>query len=664
MDQFIYTNSTAANQQNGEGLLAQFSRNITKMAEEDLLDPVLCRDEEITKVLKTLSRRKKNNALLIGDPGVGKSAIVEGIAQKIVNKDCSPFLHDKEIRLLDMTLIVAGTKFRGEFEERLTGIMEEVAKNPDIILFIDEIHTIVGAGSAAGTMDAANIIKPALARGEFQCIGATTLDEYKKHFRTDKALDRRFQTVQIDEPSAEDTLTILNTLKKHYELYHKVRYTDAAIQRAIELSEKYINARFFPDKAIDLIDEAGAAKKVETVIPAELGKFEDRIEEEEEKMKAAAMSENFKEAAKFRDSRNLLKDQYRTQLDGWFQKLNNKVYEITAEDIEKIISTNTGIPASQLNKSERKKLIELESFLGSIVIGQDHAIEKIAKNIRRNRFGLRDETKPIGSFLFTGPTGVGKTFLAKNIAKHIFGSEKNLIRVDMSDYQVKFDSGKLAGAAPGYVGYEEGGGLTEKVRNQPYSVILLDEIEKAHPDIFNTFLQVLDDGILTDNKGETVSFKNTVIIMTSNLGIAKLQNFAKPVGFTNNSSIDEEALKSEVITKEMKKFFRPEFLNRLDDVVIFNYLTEENVFKIANNAIDDLISRIERKGFKVKMHLKARKLIAEKGYDKLFGARPLNRVIANLVESPITDTVLKEGYESGKITIKVKNEELDFKYEC
>ena len=667
MGEYAFTSTGMTGNQN-QSLLEQFSTNLSEIAKNGLLDPVKCRDEEINKVLKILSRRKKNNALLLGDPGVGKSAIVEGLAQKIEDKECSPFLHDKEVRILDMTLITAGTKFRGEFEERLTKIMDEVRDNPSLIIFIDEIHTIVGAGSAAGSMDAANIIKPALARGEFQCIGATTNEEYKKHFRTDKALDRRFQSVKVEEPSAEDTLIILQGLKEDYELFHKVKYTQAALERAVDLSGKYINQRFFPDKAIDLIDEAGASKKVDVQVPTSLAEFESKIEEAKEQKMKAAEAEDFVTAAKFRDKQKLLKEQYQSQLDGWFEKLNNKVYKIEEKDIEEIIAAQTGIPVSKLNQSDRDRLIKLEEFLGSIVIGQDDAIVKISKSIRRNRFGLRDESKPIGSFLFTGPTGVGKTFLAKNIAKHIFGSEKKLIRIDMSEFQDRIDSGKLAGAAPGYVGYEEGGNLTEKVRNNPYSVLLLDEIEKAHPDVFNTFLQVLDDGILTDNKGETVSFKNTIIIMTSNLGISKLQDYAKPLGFTDDGDDQGEALKTEIINGELKKFFRPEFLNRLDDTVIFNYLSEENILEITNNALKDLVERVSTKGFKLTIKPKAKKLIANKGYDKLFGARPLNRAIANLVESPITDEILKNGYESGEITIKTKTkkgeEELDFMFDC
>jgi ATP-dependent Clp protease ATP-binding subunit ClpC len=600
-------------------------------------------------VCQILSRRKKNNPILIGEPGVGKTAIVEGLALRIVQRKVSRVLFDKRVVSLDLAALVAGTKYRGQFEERMKSIMNELEKNRDIILFIDEIHTIVGAGGASGSLDASNIFKPALARGELQCIGASTLDEYRMHIEKDGALDRRFQKVLIEPPSVEDTITILNNIKPKYEDYHSVSYDDAAIAACVKLSDRYITDRLLPDKAIDVLDEVGARYHLKNiVIPQKIFDLENQIVEVNHEKKIVVHNNRFEEAVVLREREVKLMNELEQAKKEWEEESKNKKIPITEEHIAEVISMMTGIPVKRMVEAENAKLRGMGDVMKGAVIGQDDAISKVVKAIQRNRVGLKDPKKPIGTFIFLGPTGVGKTELAKALAKNMFDSEDALIRIDMSEYMEKFAVSRLIGAPPGYVGYEEGGQLTEKVRRKPYAVILLDEIEKAHPDIYNILLQVLDDGILTDGLGRKVDFKNTLIIMTSNIGARQLKEFGDGVGFaTSNKMSQSEENNRSVIEKAMKRTFSPEFLNRIDDVIIFNSLTKENIFSIIDVIMKQVLSRIANLGFTLEITDTAKDFIADKGYDVQFGARPLHRAIQKYIEDPMAEEILNNGLKEG-----------------
>ena len=646
-------------------ILDNFGRDITKLAEQGKIDPIIGRNDEIERVTQVLSRRKKNNPLLIGEPGVGKTAIVEGLALKIIEKKCPRVLFDKRVVSLDLALLVAGTKYRGQFEERLKGIMDELEKTFDVILFIDEIHTMVGAGNSSGSLDASNILKPALARGEIQCIGATTLDEFRENFEKDGALTRRFQTVLIDPPSNEDTLTILNNIKDRYEDHHKVSYTEESIKACVQLAGRYITDREQPDKSIDILDEVGARSQTKIEAPKEIITLEESISKIDEKKKTVIKAQKYEDAANLRDEERRLKQELEDKTNQWLESINNERRLVTEENVAEVVAKITGIPVNKINQSDLQKLKSMAEDLRGVVIGQDDAVEQVTKAIRRNRMGIKSEDKPIGSFMFLGPTGVGKTHLAKTLAKNIFGSEDSIIRVDMSEYMEKHSTSKLIGAPPGYVGYEEGGQLTEKVRRKPYSVILLDEIEKAHTDVFNILLQVLDEGFLTDSLGRKINFKNTLIIMTSNVGARKLQDFGTGVGFGTQSRIDNlEGLRDNVINDSVKKAFSPEFLNRLDDIIVFKSLQKEEIKKIIDLPLKSLTNRMLEMGYKISITSKLKEFLVEKGYDEKYGARPLNRAIQKYVEDPIAEkmleTELKEGdtlkigISKGDITVTVK----------
>jgi ATP-dependent Clp protease ATP-binding subunit ClpC len=634
-------------------ILDNFGRDITKLAEQGKIDPIIGRDEEIERVTQVLSRRKKNNPLLIGEPGVGKTAIVEGLALKIIEKKCPRVLFDKRVVSLDLALLVAGTKYRGQFEERLKGIMEELEKTFDIILFIDEIHTMVGAGNSSGSLDASNILKPALARGEIQCIGATTLDEFRENFEKDGALTRRFQTVLIDPPSNEDTLTILNNIKDRYEDHHKVSYTEESINACVKLAGRYITDREQPDKSIDIMDEVGARSQTKIEAPKEIITLEESISAIDEKKKTVIKAQRYEDAANLRDEERRLKKELETKTNEWLESINNERRTITEENVAEVVSKITGIPVNKINQSDLQKLKSMAKDLRGVVIGQDDAVEQVTKAIRRNRMGIKSEDKPIGSFMFLGPTGVGKTHLAKMLAKNIFGSDDAIIRVDMSEYMEKHSTSKLIGAPPGYVGYEEGGQLTEKVRRKPYSVILLDEIEKAHADVFNILLQVLDEGFLTDSLGRKINFKNTLIIMTSNVGARKLQDFGTGVGFGTKTKIDNlEEIRDGVINDSVKKAFSPEFLNRLDDIIVFKSLQKEEIKKIIDLPLKELTDRMLELGYKINITTKLKDFLVEKGYDEKYGARPLNRAIQKYVEDPIAEKMLESDLKEGD-TLKI-----------
>jgi ATP-dependent Clp protease ATP-binding subunit ClpC len=625
-------------------VLDNFGRDVTRLAEEGKLDPIIGRENEIERVSQILSRRKKNNPILIGEPGVGKTAIVEGLALRIIKKKVSRTLFNKRIVMLDLAALVAGTKYRGQFEERIKAIMNELEKSRDVILFIDEIHTIVGAGGATGSLDASNIFKPALARGELQCIGASTLDEYRQYIEKDGALDRRFQKVLVEPPSAEEAIHILNNIKSKYEEFHNVLYSDEAIQAAVKLSDRYISDRFLPDKAIDVLDEVGARVHLKNIhVPKHIEELEKKIEELKELKNAAVKNQQYERAADLRDDETKLSRQLEDEKVLWEEQSKTQRFPVNEEDIAEVVSMMTGIPVKKVAQSENKKLVTMKADMQKAIIGQDEAIEKITRAIQRNRIGLKDPKKPIGTFIFLGPTGVGKTELAKALAKYVFDSEDALIRVDMSEYMEKFSVSRLIGAPPGYVGYEEGGQLTEKVRRKPYSVILLDEIEKAHPDIYNILLQVLDDGQLTDGLGRKVDFKNCLIIMTSNIGVRQLKDFGSGVGFATKAreAATEEMSKS-VIQNALKRTFSPEFLNRIDDVVIFNSLSQEDIFKIIDITLRDLLNRLENMGFSLQLSEDAKKFVAEKGFDPQFGARPLHRAIQKYIEDPLAEFILKE----------------------
>ena len=641
-------------------VLDNFGRDITKMAEEGKLDPIVGREREIERVSQILSRRKKNNPILIGEPGVGKTAIVEGLALRIVQRKVSRVLFNKRVVSLDLAALVAGTKYRGQFEERMKAIMTELEKNRDVILFIDEIHTMVGAGGATGSLDASNIFKPALSRGELQCIGASTLDEYRQYIEKDGALDRRFQKVIVDPPSPEETITILTNLKDKYEAYHNVAYDDAAIKACVQLSTRYITDRFLPDKAIDILDEVGARVHLKNIhVPTTITDLEAEIEKIKDEKNQVVKNQRYEEAARLRDSEKKLQEQLEAAKIEWEEDVKTKRYPITEEDIAEVVAMITGIPVKRVAESESKKLTQMADDLKKQVIGQDEAVAKITKAIQRNRVGLKDPKKPIGSFIFLGPTGVGKTELARALARYMFDTEESLIRIDMSEYMEKFSVSRLIGAPPGYVGYEEGGQLTEKVRRKPYSVILLDEIEKAHPDVYNILLQVLDDGQLTDGLGRKVDFKNAIIIMTSNIGVRQLKDFGTGVGFaTNTIKENQDSLTRGVIQKALQKTFSPEFLNRIDDVVVFNSLQKEHIYQIIDIVLASVYNRLNQLGFSIELTTEAKDFISEKGYDPQFGARPLHRAIQKYVEDPLAEEILQNKIQNGD-TILVDTDKED-----
>lgn len=638
---------------NDTPVLDNFGTDMTKAAEEGKLDPVVGRVKEIERLAQILSRRKKNNPILIGEPGVGKSAIVEGLALRIVEKKVSRILFDKRVIALDMTAVVAGTKYRGQFEERIRSILNELKKNPNIILFIDEIHTIVGAGSAAGSMDAANMLKPALARGEIQCIGATTLDEYRQNIEKDGTLERRFQKVIVEPTTAEETLQILKNIKDKYEDHHNVNYTDAALEACVKLTNRYITDRNFPDKAIDALDEAGSRVHLTNITaPKEIEEQEKLIDEMKSLKNEAVRLQNFELAASYRDKEKEYTNQLDTLKEEWEKSLKENRETVDDEQIAEVVSMMSGVPVQRMAQAEGMKLLGMKDDLLSKVIGQDKAIATLVKAIQRSRVGLKDPNKPIGTFMFLGPTGVGKTHLAKELAKLMFGSADALIRIDMSEYMEKFTVSRLVGAPPGYVGYEEGGQLTEKVRRKPYSIVLLDEIEKAHPDVFNILLQVMDEGRLTDSYGRTVDFKNTIVIMTSNIGTRQLKEFGKGIGFAAQVRTDDKEYSRNVITKALNKSFAPEFINRLDEIITFDQLDMDALTRIIDIELKGLYSRVENIGYKLVIDEDAKKFVATKGYDVQFGARPLKRAIQNNLEDGISELILGSEMAAGD-TIKV-----------
>ncbi len=647
-------------------VLDNFGRDITKLAESGTLDPIVGREAEIERVSQILSRRKKNNPILIGEPGVGKTAIVEGLALRIVQRKVSRVLFDKRVISLDLAALVAGTKYRGQFEERMKAIMNELEKNRDVILFIDEIHTIVGAGGASGSLDASNIFKPALARGELQCIGASTLDEYRMHIEKDGALDRRFQKVLIEPPSVEETIMILTNIKSKYEDFHNVVYDDEAIDACVKLSDRYMTDRLLPDKAIDVLDEVGARVHLKNInVPEEIVDLEKKIEEVKNEKNKVVKSQRFEEAAALRDTEKRLGEELEKAKALWEEDSKHKRYPITEEHIAEVVSMMTGIPVKRMVQAETEKLRRMSIDMQDMVIGQDEAIQKVVKAIQRNRVGLKDPKKPIGTFIFLGPTGVGKTELARSIARYMFDSEDSLIRIDMSEYMEKFTVSRLIGAPPGYVGYEEGGQLTEKVRRKPYCVILLDEIEKAHPDIYNILLQVLDDGQLTDGLGRKIDFKNTLIIMTSNIGARQLKEFGDGVGFATATRVQNaDENNKAVIEKALKRTFSPEFLNRIDDVVIFNSLNKENIFNIIDILMKGVTKRLQNLGFSMELTLAAKEFIAEKGYDAQFGARPLHRALQKYLEDPLAEEILNLNIKQGdRLVADLDKENSKIKFE-
>ncbi len=634
-------------------VLDNFGRDLTKLAAEAKLDPVVGREKEIERVAQVLSRRKKNNPVLIGEPGVGKTAIAEGLALRIINKKVSRVLHDKRVVTLDLAALVAGTKYRGQFEERMKAVMNELEKARDVILFIDELHTIVGAGGASGSLDASNMFKPALSRGELQCIGATTLDEYRQFIEKDGALDRRFQKIMIDPASVDDTIQILSNIKDKYEQHHGVRYTEKAIVAAVKLSDRYITDRNLPDKAIDVLDEAGARVHLANiVVPQEILKLEEEIEKIKLSKNSVVKSQNFEEAARLRDLEKKLLSDLEIAKREWELKSQAMVFEVTEDHMSDVVAMMTSIPVNKIAEGETQKLLKMDSALKNIIIGQDEAIEKLTKAIRRARSGLKDPKRPIGSFIFLGPTGVGKTELAKVLAKYLFDSDDSLIRVDMSEYMEKFSVSRLVGAPPGYVGYEEGGQLTEKVRRKPYSVVLLDEIEKAHPDVFNILLQVLDDGLLTDSLGRKVDFKNTILIMTSNIGARDIK-VSKGFGFGEETVSDKYKLMKDTVDEAVKRVFNPEFLNRIDDTIVFHQLNKEDITKIIDIQVKELFKRMSTMNISIELTKGAKEFLAEKGYDQLYGARPLRRALQKYVEDPVAEEILKGTFTEGSV-IKVK----------
>jgi ATP-dependent Clp protease ATP-binding subunit ClpC len=635
-------------------VLDNFGRDLTKMAESGKLDPIVGREKEIERVSQILSRRKKNNPILIGEPGVGKSAIAEGLALRIVQRKVSRVLFNKRIISLDLASLVAGTKYRGQFEERMKAVMQEIEKNPDVILFIDEIHTIIGAGGASGSLDASNMFKPALARGEMQVIGATTLDEFRQYIEKDGALERRFQKVLVEPTSIEETIQILNNIKERYEDHHSVTYTDEAVAACVKLTERYITDRHLPDKALDALDEVGSRVHLTNInVPQEILDIEFQIEALKDQKNEVIKSQQYEKAAELRDSERKLQEQLETAKNKWEQESKNNRVAVTDEHVAEVVSMMSGIPVTRVSQSETGKLVNMADELKGKVVGQDEAVAKVVKAIQRNRAGLKDPNKPIGSFFFLGPTGVGKTQLAKVLAKYLFDSDDALIRIDMSEYMEKFSISRLVGAPPGYVGYEEGGQLTEKVRRKPYSIILLDEIEKAHPDVFNLLLQVMDDGHMTDGLGRKIDFKNTILIMTSNIGARQLADFGTGVGFgtkAKEESRDENA--KSVIQNALRKAFSPEFLNRIDDMILFKSLQRESIHKIIDLELQKLYGRINDLGYNIEMTEKAKDFIVEHGYDEKFGARPLKRAIQKFIEDPLAEEIIKANLQEGD-TIKM-----------
>ena len=628
-------------------VLDNFGVDITQAAEEGALDPIVGREVEIERLAQILSRRKKNNPILIGEPGVGKSAIVEGLALRIIQRKVSRVLFDKRVVTLDLASIVAGTKYRGQFEERMKAILNELAKTTDIILFIDEIHTIVGAGGATGSLDAANMLKPALARGEIQCIGATTLDEYRQNIEKDGALERRFQKILVEPTSVEETISILNNIKEKYEDHHNVFYTPDAINACVKLTTRYISDRHLPDKAIDALDEAGSRVHISNIlVPKIIEELEENIEDTRQNKIKSVKAQKFELAASFRDKEKQLMDELENEKEKWEKDLSSQKEKVSEDNIAEVVAMMTGVPVRRIAQAEGARLLQMNTELSNRVIGQDDAIAKIVKAIQRNRAGLKDPSKPIGSFIFLGPTGVGKTQLAKVLSEYLFDSSEALIRIDMSEYMEKFAVSRLVGAPPGYVGYEEGGQLTEKVRRKPYSVILLDEIEKAHPDVFNILLQLLDDGQLTDSLGRKVDFKNCIVIMTSNIGSRELKDFGKGIGFQSKSSEDSDYANS-IIQKALRKAFAPEFINRVDDLIMFNSLSEKHIHQIIDIELKGLYNRVEDLGFKIKISATAKDFIAKKGYDVQFGARPLKRAIQKYLEDEMAEVIIRASLTEG-----------------
>ena len=667
----LFTGGAAkSNKKSKTPVLDNFGRDLTALAEEGKLDPVVGRENEIQRVSQILSRRKKNNPLLIGEPGVGKSAIAEGLALRIIQRKVSRILYDKRVVTLDLASLVAGTKYRGQFEERMKAVMNELEKNEDIILFIDEIHTIVGAGGATGSLDASNMFKPALARGEIQCIGATTLDEYRQYIEKDGALERRFQKVLVEPTSVEETVEILMNIKDKYEAHHNVEYSDEAILACVKLTNRYMTERFLPDKAIDALDEAGSRVHITNIhVPEKILQIEAQLDEVRENKNSVVKKQKYEEAAKLRDDEKNLEKELAEEQAKWEAESKLNKIAVTEDNVAEVVAMMTGIPVNRIAQTESKKLAELPDLIKGKVIGQDEAVAKVVKAIQRNRAGLKDPNKPIGSFIFLGQTGVGKTQLAKVLARELFDSDNALVRIDMSEYMEKFAISRLVGAPPGYVGYEEGGQLTEKIRRKPYAVVLLDEIEKAHPDVFNMLLQVLDDGYLTDSLGRKIDFRNTIIIMTSNIGARQIKDFGQGVGFgTAAKKSQEETYTKSVIENALKKTFAPEFLNRIDDVMVFNALEREDIHKIIDIELDKLYKRIADLGYTLKLSEKAQDYIAEKGFDKQYGARPLNRAIQKYVEDALAEEIINKGLHSGdsilmdldenkeKLTISIKKQ--------
>ena len=667
-DNLFNSPSSKANKKSKTPVLDNFGRDLTAMAEEGKLDPVVGREKEIERVSQILSRRKKNNPLLIGEPGVGKSAIAEGLANRIVKRKVSRILFNKRVVTLDLASLVAGTKYRGQFEERMKAVMNELEKNDDIILFIDEIHTIVGAGGATGSLDASNMFKPALARGEIQCVGATTLDEYRQYIEKDGALERRFQKVIVEPTSVEETIEILNNIKDKYETHHNVDYTPEAIEACVKLTNRYMTDRFLPDKAIDALDEAGSRVHIKNInVPKQVLELEKQLEAVKETKTTVVKKQKYEEAAKLRDDEKRLEKELAVAQEKWEEetKLHREI--VTEENVADVVSMMTGIPVNRIAQTESTKLAQLPELIKGKVIGQDDAVSKVVKAIQRNRAGLKDPNKPIGSFIFLGQTGVGKTQLAKVLSKQLFDSEDSLVRIDMSEYMEKFAISRLVGAPPGYVGYEEGGQLTEKIRRKPYAVVLLDEIEKAHPDVFNMLLQVLDDGYLTDSLGRKIDFRNTIIIMTSNIGSRKLKDFGTGVGFgTASQKAQEDANARSVIENALKKAFAPEFLNRIDDVIVFNALEREDIDKIIDIELEKLIERIKALGYTLKLSKKAKDYIADKGFDKQYGARPLKRAIQKYIEDKLAEEIINSNIQEGDtiaMDLDNKSQELTVKVE-
>ncbi len=656
--------SKSADSKSKTPVLDNFGRDLTALAEEDKLDPIVGREKEIERVSQILSRRKKNNPILIGEPGVGKSAIAEGLALRIVQKKVSRVLFDKRIVTLDLASLVAGTKYRGQFEERMKAVMNELEKSPDIILFIDEIHTIIGAGGASGSLDASNMFKPALARGEIQCIGATTLDEHRQHIEKDGALERRFQKVLVEPTTVEETVQILNNIKDKYEEHHNVNYTDEAIEACVHLTNRYMSDRHLPDKAIDALDEAGSRVHITNIkVPQNIIDIETKIEDIKVEKNKVVRSQKYEEAAKLRDTERQLSEQLEEAKIAWEEETRSHRETVTEENVAEVVSMMTGIPVQRVAQKEGMKLVKMYDDIHDKVIGQDDAIKKVVKAIQRNRAGLKDPNKPIGSFIFLGPTGVGKTQLAKVLARHLFDNDDALIRIDMSEYMEKFAVSRLIGAPPGYIGYEEGGQLTEKVRRHPYSVILLDEIEKAHPDVFNLLLQILDDGQITDSLGRKISFKNTIIIMTSNIGARQLKDFGQGVGFSTQAKQQSASEHSKgVIHSALKKAFAPEFLNRIDDIMVFNSLSQDDIKKIIDIELEGLYSRTKEMGFTVEISDPAKNFIAEKGFDADYGARPLSRAIQKYIEDPLAEEIIQSKLDDGDmISIKMDKKKENIK---